>query len=87
MESPMKKWIPLLLNLLILPITACYSVEYFPQTQEVEEYLDHMPWKYYKKYHVPRLGNFWVDDAKDVVKDTIKSGKIWETYIVDLIKK
>lgn len=64
------------------------DTKYYPSEDiDVQEYLQRMPWKYYKQYHVPWLGNFWVDDAYDVVKDTIKSGKIWETYIIDILKK
>lgn len=60
---------------------------YYPQEEHIAEYLKTMPWNLYKSYHVPGLAWFWVDNAKDCVKDTIKSGKIWEPYIINVLKK
>lgn len=61
------------------------ELNYFPQTEELESYLNAMPWDLYNCYFVEHLGWFWVDDAKDCVKDTIKAGRIWEPYIISLI--
>lgn len=60
---------------------------YYPQEEHISDYLNKMPWKLYKSYHVPGLGWFWVDNAKDCVKDTIKKGEIWEPYIINVLKK
>lgn len=64
------------------------EIEYFPPGDaDLQAYLDRMPWQFYKKYAVPGLGRFWVDDGKDCVKDEIRNGRIWEPYIVEQIKK
>lgn len=63
------------------------EINYFPQTEDTEAYLNAMPWALYKCYFVEHLGWFWVDDAKDCVKDEIKAGHIWEPYIINLIAK
>lgn len=68
-------------------VVATEPPTYYPQEEHVAEYLRKMPWNLYKSYHVPGLAWFWVDNAKDCVKDTIKSGKIWEPYIIDVLKK
>lgn len=60
---------------------------YYPEQEPIAEYLSKMPWHLYKSYYVPGLAWFWVDEAKDCVKDTIKQGKIWESYIIDVLKK
>ncbi|MGL5627217.1 MAG: FkbM family methyltransferase [Candidatus Rhabdochlamydia sp.] len=61
---------------------------YYPKQESIAEYLGKMPWHLYKSYYVPGLGTwFWVDEAKDCVKDTIKQGKIWEPYIINVLKK
>jgi len=62
--------------------------EYYPnENPTLDQYLQNTPWEKYKLYKVPGLGQFWVDHAKDCVKDTIKSGKIWEQYIIAEINK
>lgn len=83
----MKHFQYLLYFFCLLPFALFANVQIFPKDPNLEAYLENMPWSYYKQYQVEWLGKFWVDDAKDVVKDTIKSGKMWETYIVDLIYK
>lgn len=60
---------------------------YYPQEKYISEYLHKMPWKSYKAYHVPNLAWFWIGGPNDCVKDTVRGGKIWEPYIVDLLKK
>lgn len=60
---------------------------YYPQEQWLAEYIHQMPWEYYSSYYVRDLGWFWVDQAKDCVKDTIKQGKIWEKYIIAQLAK
>lgn len=60
---------------------------FYPDQEPVANYLSQMPWHLYKSYYVPELAWFWVDEAQDCVKDTIKQGKIWEPYIIDIIKK
>lgn len=60
---------------------------YYPEQEPIAEYLSKMPWDLYKLYYVPGLAWFWVDEANDCVKDTIKQGKIWETHIIDVFNK
>ncbi len=68
------------------PLSADFNLPiYYPQEEHVASYIGRMPWHLYKSYHVPGLGWFWVDNARDVVKDTIKKGKIWEPYIVKIL--
>lgn len=67
--------------------TSLLSFDYYPHEEHLEVYLEEIPWEHYGKYNVRGLGKFWVDNAHDVVKDTIKSGKIWETYIIKELKK
>ena len=55
---------------------------YYPQESWLANYLSEMPWQHYSSYYVKDLAWFWVDSAKDCVKDTIKEGKIWEPYII-----
>jgi hypothetical protein len=64
-----------------------HDVRYFPETPENEIYLSKMPWDLYKSYYVPTLGYFWLDDARDCIKTTLKEGKVWEPYILNVIKK
>ncbi len=80
------------LKLLLCPLLCFTSLTaeqklpaYYPQEDHVASYLSNMPWGYYKLYNVTGLGSFWVDDAYDVVKDTIKKGKIWEPHILKLL--
>ncbi len=61
--------------------------DYYPQEEHVAVYLSQMPWQYYKSYYVKGLAWFWVDDAKDCVKDTIKQGVIWEPYILKVLSR
>ena len=63
------------------------EIDYFPHTEDTEAYLNAMPWDLYKCFFVEHLGWFWVDDARDCVKDEIKAGRIWEPYIIRLIAK
>ncbi len=60
---------------------------YYPNEEHVAKYLNEMPWSYYKSYYVNGLGWFWVDNARDVVKDTIKTGKVWSPHIVQLLER
>ncbi len=60
---------------------------YYPNEEWLATYLSEMPWRHYKSYEVKGLGWFWVDNARDCVKDTIKSGKLWEVHIIELLKK
>lgn len=81
------KYLVLFLSLLSLGKPLCAQIDYYPsEDKELKKYLAEMPWQHYKNYYVPGLGSFWVDNAHDCVKDTIKSGNIWETYIIDLVK-
>ena len=70
-------------------LTVCTSLAaepklptYYPQEEHVATYLNQMPWQYYQSYYVNGLGWFWVDNARDVVKDTIKRGQVWEPQIL-----
>lgn len=72
---------------LFVSTSLCADIDYYPKEDHVAEYLKRMPWHQYKSYKVNDLGQFWVDNAKDCVKDTIKSGKKWEKYILDVLKK
>jgi FkbM family methyltransferase len=38
-------------------------------------------------YNVPGLGKFYVDGAKDYVKEMLRTGNGWEVYTLDLISK
>lgn len=58
------------------------NFSYFPEEPWLANYLSEMPWQHYSSYYVKDLAWFWVDSAKDCVKDTIKEGKIWEPYII-----
>ncbi len=61
---------------------------YYPQEAWLADYLNAMPWQHYKSYYVPGSRSwFWVDQAKDVVKSTTKSGKVWEPYIIKTLAK
>lgn len=73
--------------LLFSTIFGIEPLDYFPQETWLQEYLDRMPWHLYKQYKVEGLGKYWVDNAADCVKDTIKQGKIWETYLIYHMKK
>ncbi len=55
---------------------------YYPQEEFLKKYMQQMPWEYYLPYNVPGIGSFWVDDAKDCVKDTVKQGVVWEAHII-----
>ncbi len=63
---------------------------YYPQEAWLATYLSEMPWQHYKSYKVVVRGKdcwFWVDQAKDCVKDTVKSGTVWEQYIIDTLAR
>lgn len=85
----MKHLFRLTLGLTVLSFMNLFgNLDYFPKDDPaLSEYLENMPWQHYKLYNVPGLGKFWVDNAKDCVKDTIKNGDIWERYIISKIKK
>ncbi len=67
--------------------SSVHEIDYFPKAEFLQEYLNDMPWEYYKAYSVPNLGSFFVDSARDCVKDEIKAGKIWEPYILDVLAR
>lgn len=62
-----------------------HDIDYFPKEQFLQEYINDMPWDYYKTYSVQGLGQFVVDNARDCVKDEIKAGRIWEPYILRVL--
>ncbi len=41
----------------------------------------------YRIYHVEGLGKFYLDERKDLIKDILRRGKVWEHKIVRLLKK
>lgn len=58
-----------------------------PYNQELLDYIDAFPTPLYKIYNVAGLGSFYLDNANDVVKTTLKKGEKWETYIIDVLNK
>lgn len=82
------------INYLFLSISAlissqvdCKNIDIKPFNQDLLDYIDTFPESFYKKYDVPGLGSFFLDDANDAVKSTLKKGELWETYIIDTLKK
>ena len=45
---------------------------------EMEAYLASLPEGMYRVYEVPTLGKFYLDDIKDLIKDTLRKGRTWE---------
>ncbi|MGL4348313.1 MAG: FkbM family methyltransferase [Chlamydiales bacterium] len=69
-------------------ISAVQLPTYYPKDEYIFKYLDKMPWESYKAHYVPEITTwFWVGGYNDCVKDTVRKGKVWEPYIVDLLKK
>ncbi len=60
---------------------------YYPQDPSVAEYLNRMPWQHYASipYAVTNLAWFWVDNARDPIKDIIKKGIMWKPYILEVL--
>ncbi len=63
------------------------AYQYYPKEPALEAYLNKMPWQYYRLYNVPTLGWFWVDDARDCIKDTLKQGVLWEKHVLRELKR
>jgi FkbM family methyltransferase len=51
---------------------------------EMEAYLAALPEGVYRVHEVPTLGKFYLDDIKDVIKDTLRKGRTWEGSLVRL---
>ena len=42
---------------------------------------------YYSEYKVPFVGTMLIDQTKDIVKNELRAGRVWETYIIVEISK
>jgi FkbM family methyltransferase len=51
---------------------------------EMEGYLASLPDGVYRVHEVPTLGKFYLDDIKDIIKDTLRKGRTWEGSLVRL---
>ncbi len=55
--------------------------------EEIQVYLEEFPREKYEVYRIPSIGLFYLDDIKDVIKNVLRSGKVWEESVVDAIKE
>jgi FkbM family methyltransferase len=55
--------------------------------EDLERYLDQFPKEKYRIVRVEGLGNFYLDDAADVIKDALRGGLVWEPHIHNLVAK
>lgn len=46
-----------------------------------------IPLEKYEIYHVANLGSFYIDYLHDTIKRTLSEGHVWESNIIELIKK
>lgn len=56
----------------------------FDDRKEMEAYLAALPEGVYQVHEVPTLGKFYLDDLRDVIKDTLRKGRTWEGDLVRL---
>jgi FkbM family methyltransferase len=51
------------------------------------DYIEKFPISSYRSTHVKNLGTFFIDKENDTIKKHLFEGRIWESTIVDVIKK
>ncbi|MBO6657052.1 MAG: FkbM family methyltransferase [Pseudomonadales bacterium] len=59
-------------------------------TDDIADYVEAFPVDDYDIYPMPGgliTGNLYLDDVKDVIKDELKEGNLWETHVIDMIVK
>lgn len=54
---------------------------------EVDAFVDAFPFEKYKIYEVKNLGKFFLDDINDYIKNTLKTGNVWESKHVEYMKQ
>jgi len=55
--------------------------------QETQAYLEEFPKAQYKVYQIPGVGQFYLDEVKDVIKNRLRKGKVWEESVVAALKE
>lgn len=56
-------------------------------SKEEISHIKSFPFENYQIYDVPGLGSFYIDYLHDTIKRTLSEGHVWESNIVELIKK
>jgi FkbM family methyltransferase len=56
-------------------------------SEKMAHYLAAFPKKNYEIKTVPGVGKFYLDDRQDLIKNTLREGKVWEKYIVETLQK
>lgn len=54
---------------------------------ELKRYLALFPFENYKLYADPQLTEYYIDEGDDTIKDTIREGRSWETFMMPLFEK
>jgi FkbM family methyltransferase len=55
--------------------------------EDIQRYVDQFPREAYRIVRVTGLGSFYLDDAKDEIKDVLRAGQVWEPSISQIIAR
>lgn len=69
-----------------LPIIATAPL-LLDDTEEMRTYLNAFPISAYEQHEVSGVGRFFIDDARDMIKQVIVAGERWERHVVELCRQ
>lgn len=54
--------------------------------ESLQDFIAAFPYEDYDLVHIPGQGSFYIDRIDDLIKNILRSGAIWEPYMLELMK-